>query len=43
MEVDHQVDPVEVTVEVAVDRPMEATVDILPVDQTSQEVWGVLQ
>ena len=43
MEVGHQVDPVEVMVEVVEDRPMEATVDIPPADQISQEVWGVLR
>ena len=43
MEVDHLVDPVEVMVEVVEDHLMEATVDIPPVDQISQEEWGALQ
>ena len=43
MEADHLEDPVEVTVEVVEDHLMEATVDIPPVDQISQEEWGALQ
>ena len=42
MEVDHRMDLVEATVVAVVDHKMVATVGIPPVDQTSQEVRGVL-